>query len=167
MSNTKYLLDTNVLIEASKRYYAFDLVETFWQHLAHRSQDGIIKSIDKVKAEIHPENIPLSNWAVDHPSLWESTIAQDTKDKYQQLMEWADASKQDSLTDASVSRYNFHRSVKMTNPVRPTSRAHLYCAATTCDLYMAQNKMAGADITIYDLKFYIDKHINNPIARTF
>lgn len=94
MSNTKYLLDTNVLIEASKRYYAFDLVETFWQHLAHRSQDGIIKSIYKVKAEIHPENIPLINWAVDHPSLWESTIAQDTKDKYQQLMEWADASKQ-------------------------------------------------------------------------
>lgn len=93
-NKAKYLLDTNVLIEASKRYYAFDLVATFWQHLAYQSRDGTIKSIDKVKAEIHPKNIPLNRWADDHPSLWESTIVQDTRDKYQQLMEWADACKQ-------------------------------------------------------------------------
>ena len=91
----KYLLDTNVFIEASKRCYAFDLVSTFWKQLTYKSQEGIISSIDKVRAEISHKNKQLTDWADEQlATFWESTIMHDTKDRYQKLMEWADTPQQ-------------------------------------------------------------------------
>lgn len=46
-----YALDTNVFIEAAKRYYAFDLVPGFWTTLTKLSGRSVV-SIDRVDAEI-------------------------------------------------------------------------------------------------------------------
>ena len=86
---TKYLLDTNVLVEASKRYYAFDLVSTFWEQLTNQAQAGIISSIDKVKAEIHYKNSSLTDWANNRFKRWESTDVVGTVEKHQDLMKWS------------------------------------------------------------------------------
>ena len=86
---TRYLLDTNVLIEASKTYYKHDLVSTFWERLTEQSQIRVIGSIDKVKNEIDAKNIFLTNWANNDFTQWESTTNDDTKSKYNILINWS------------------------------------------------------------------------------
>ena len=86
---TKYLLDASVLIEASKRYYAHDLVSTFWDSLADQSQAGIISSIDKVKAEIHNRNTFLIDWANNEFRRWDSTANENTGRMYRKLITWS------------------------------------------------------------------------------
>ncbi len=48
----KYLLDTNVFIEAAKGYYAFDIAPRFWEVLVAGATSGTLRSIDRVKDEI-------------------------------------------------------------------------------------------------------------------
>lgn len=55
----KYLLDTNVLIEAKNGFYAFDLCPGFWQWLKLHSD---MRSIQMVKEEITAGGDDLSNW---------------------------------------------------------------------------------------------------------
>ena len=57
----KYLLDTNVFIQAYKRYYAFDFCPGFWEWLIMQNAAGKVASIDKVKEEILDKE--LSAWA--------------------------------------------------------------------------------------------------------
>lgn len=96
MSNipTRYLLDTNVLIEASKRYYAFDLVPAFWDHLVNQAHAGIISSIDKVRNEIDNRNTPLTDWANNQFPRWESTAVENTTEKYRQIIQWSTSHQQ-------------------------------------------------------------------------
>ena len=53
-------------IEASKRYYAFDIVPSFWNELVNKAKDGRIFSIDKVKAELNYKNDDLKEWVNDN-----------------------------------------------------------------------------------------------------
>jgi len=68
----KYLLDANVFIEAHRRYYAFDIVPSFWQTLVQLAVDNKIITIDRVKQEIisTKEEDVLSNWAIDEFDRW-------------------------------------------------------------------------------------------------
>ena len=93
MNNTidEYLLDANVLIQASKDYYAVELVPTFWQHLANQPT---ISSVDKVKNEIDKRNTFLFNWAKNDFTRWESTSGEETMKQYQLLMEWSKSHEQ-------------------------------------------------------------------------
>ena len=58
----KYLLDTNVLIEAKNGFYAFDLCPGFWEWI--RSYQDM-RSIQMVKDEILEGNDVLSKWVDD------------------------------------------------------------------------------------------------------
>lgn len=64
MSNpaTRYVVDTNVLLEAYKRYYAFDLCPGFWDSLLHHHASGRVCSIDRVKVKLVGNNDLLSDW---------------------------------------------------------------------------------------------------------
>jgi hypothetical protein len=57
-----YLLDTNVFIEAARRYYAFDIAPAFWQALIGLAAGGQVRSIDRVKVEIDRGKDELSVW---------------------------------------------------------------------------------------------------------
>lgn len=63
----KYLLDSNILIQAHRMHYPFDVVPNFWNKLIDLSNKDLILSIDKVKKEICDNSTP------DHLSSWCST----------------------------------------------------------------------------------------------
>ncbi len=57
-----YLLDTNILVEAHKRYYGFDLCPGFWKAVIRQHHDQRIFSIDRVKREIAAGKDKLTKW---------------------------------------------------------------------------------------------------------
>lgn len=60
-----YLLDANIFIEACKRYYAFDIVPSFWQRLKQCAENGQVLSLDHIQQELlaFPEKDALKTWA--------------------------------------------------------------------------------------------------------
>lgn len=75
-----YLLDSNIFIQAHRRHYPFDVMPSFWNAIKQLANDGIVKSIDKVKVEIVDkgndgdelkvwcqDNLPL-NFFIETPS---------------------------------------------------------------------------------------------------
>ena len=62
---TKYLLDTNVFIEAKNRYYGFEFCPAFWSFLILANKRKEVFSIDKVKEEICKGNDYLKKWVKD------------------------------------------------------------------------------------------------------
>ena len=89
MAKIQYLLDTNIFIEASKKYYHFDICPDFWSMLIEQHEAGRVFSIEQVKKEIDvprkkqnavdpqndatPEYDGLASWVKKAPkSLFES-----------------------------------------------------------------------------------------------
>ena len=58
-----YCLDTNVYIEAHRRYYAFDIAPGFWDAFADWAAQGIICSPLPVYDEISHSKDKLAEWA--------------------------------------------------------------------------------------------------------
>ena len=85
-----HLLDANVFIEAAKRYYAFDLVPSFWQELGCKAQEGKVLSIDRVNAEIDPNNQELKDWANKVFQRFESTRQYDVIQAYTSIIRWSE-----------------------------------------------------------------------------
>ena len=56
-----FLLDTNVFIEAHRRYYAFDIHPGFWNCLYHLFQTNQAVSLDRVRTELLGGNDELSD----------------------------------------------------------------------------------------------------------
>ena len=58
-----FLLDSNIFIEAYRRYYAFNLCPGFWDSLIWLHEQNRLLSLDKVKDELTEEPDDLSDWA--------------------------------------------------------------------------------------------------------
>lgn len=95
-SGPLYVLDSNVFIEAHKRYYACDICPGFWEWLSHRSTRSDIVSIDRVKAEIVGSGDALSEWAKDpaREDLFADTTEQAVSDAYKRVIAWVDRNPQ-------------------------------------------------------------------------
>jgi len=90
-----YVLDTNVFIEASRRYYAFDIAPAFWDTLVECAQKGHIVTIDKVKQEIERGNDTLKQWMKNIFYQWcKSTSESGVTDAYSDIMKWVIAQNQ-------------------------------------------------------------------------
>jgi hypothetical protein len=86
--NPIFLLDTNVFIQSSQRYYAFDIAPGFWEELISYAELGRVMSIDKVKKELISERI--KNWSTEYFQKWfESTNEPDVINAYQKIIRWA------------------------------------------------------------------------------
>ncbi|MFC7348705.1 DUF4411 family protein [Chryseobacterium zhengzhouense] len=90
----KYLLDSNIFIQAHRMYYPFDVVPSFWNKILELSNNGIIISIDKVKKELCETNNPdqLSSWCeneLDNSFFVDSTSCVDI---YAQIAIWTHSS---------------------------------------------------------------------------
>jgi hypothetical protein len=70
MPGANYVLDANVLIEAHKRYYAFDICPGYWSALVDRHNGGQVSSIDRVRDELLDQSDALSDWARRLPSTF-------------------------------------------------------------------------------------------------
>jgi hypothetical protein len=62
-----YLLDTNVFIEAKRRFYGLDFVPGYWDWLMREASSGSIRSIEKIAEEIGAQQDELSEWAANLP----------------------------------------------------------------------------------------------------
>ena len=86
----KYLLDSNILIQAHRMHYPFDVVPSFWNKLIDLSNKDLIISIDKVKKEICDGLTPdeLAVWcssALDNNFFVDTSSAIDI---YAQIAAW-------------------------------------------------------------------------------
>lgn len=84
-----YLLDANIMVQAARSYYAFDIAPSFWRKLIEYAAEGRIRSIDKVKAELMRGNDILAFWAKEEFSpFFESTIRSETVEVYRSIIAW-------------------------------------------------------------------------------
>lgn len=59
----RYLLDTNIFIQAKNLHYGFDFCPAFWDWLIQQNSVGTVASIDKVGDELQTGGDDLSVWA--------------------------------------------------------------------------------------------------------
>ena len=104
MNSPVYVLDANVFMEASRRYYAFDLAPGFWQGLQQYAATGRIKSVDRIKQELDRGNDDLADWAdAEFKDAFATTNRQDVIDVYAHVMEWVAGRSQ--YTDAAKDKF--------------------------------------------------------------
>jgi hypothetical protein len=88
----KYLLDTNIFIQAHRVSYPFDIFPSFWEKIIELAERGNIISIDKVKMEICDKSSHQ-----DELSVWCTTNLKDDFfvdtsiyiDRYTDIINWA------------------------------------------------------------------------------
>lgn len=92
----KYLLDSNVFIQAHRMHYPFDVVPSFWNKLIALSNSGKIISHDKVKKELCESSNPdqLSNWCQNNISDSFFADSQECIDKYAEIAIWVNSQTQ-------------------------------------------------------------------------
>lgn len=64
-----YIVDSNFFIQAHRAYYPLDVMTSFWEKMKALANQGLIKSIDKVKEEIYGNSShqdDLKTWCVNH-----------------------------------------------------------------------------------------------------
>lgn len=83
-----YILDSNTFIDAKNRYYAFDIVPTFWDKLLVYSEEKI-KTIDYIRAEVLQGKDDLSTWFSDfYMPYIASTMDNQVQVKFAQIAEY-------------------------------------------------------------------------------
>jgi hypothetical protein len=97
MSTAKpYVLDSNVFIEAKRRYYAFDLCPGFWDALVWHQARGDVGSIDRVKIELQRGDDDLTGWVETAMPVacFASTDDQAVVDWFAKIVAWVQAQSQ-------------------------------------------------------------------------
>ncbi|MDI9261328.1 DUF4411 family protein [Alicyclobacillus sendaiensis] len=84
----QFVIDSSVLIEAHRRYYAHDLLPGFWDVLANESR---VCSIDRVFRELENHKDWLAEWAKQHKTWFLSTDNQRTIDQYVKIVNWVNS----------------------------------------------------------------------------
>jgi len=83
-----YLVDSNVLIDAKNRYYAFDIAPGFWTWLEEAHAAGEVCSIEAVQKELIAGADQLAEWAAHNKSFFRVTD-QATAARFPALTSWA------------------------------------------------------------------------------
>jgi hypothetical protein len=100
MDERTYILDANVFIEASRRYYAFDLAPPFWKSLINYADIGRVVSIDRIKQELERGHDELADWVRnDFHQAFASTNEEDVINSYREIMIWVNS--QEQFADAA------------------------------------------------------------------
>lgn len=92
----RFLLDSNVFIEAKRRYYAFDICPGFWEALLAHFESRRLCSIDRIRKELLDGKDELAAWVTEAVSakIWEPTTDAATAAWFGQLMVWSQAQSQ-------------------------------------------------------------------------
>lgn len=84
-----YVLDANVLMGASRLYYAFDLAPGFWKWMASPSLVGVVVSVDAVKGEITAGKGSLVDGAKELPATFWLEASSDSVAASREIARWA------------------------------------------------------------------------------
>ncbi|MFE1749058.1 DUF4411 family protein [Streptomyces anandii] len=96
-----YLVDSNVLIEAKNRYYAFDIAPGFWAWLDYAHTNFVACSIEPVRDELIHGGDELADWASSHPDFFRPIDAATTT-HFASLTRWANSR---SYTNAAIAEF--------------------------------------------------------------
>lgn len=69
ISNGKFLVDSNVFIEAKNFAYNFNYCKLFWDFLLALHSKGLVYSINAVKKELCAKEDPLCKWVKEELHL--------------------------------------------------------------------------------------------------
>ena len=97
MSGSKrYLLDSNVFIEAKNKYYSFELCPGFWKALIAKHKSKRLFSIDKVHDELSGEGDRLSDWVKETvpDTFFKQTQDQAVIDAFRDMVTWVNSESQ-------------------------------------------------------------------------
>ncbi|MCA9126621.1 MAG: DUF4411 family protein [Planctomycetales bacterium] len=98
---TKFLIDTNSLIDAKDFFYAFDICPGFWNAISRHHTSGEVFSIDHVRYELLDGNDILVRWTRKLPSsFFIPSNTAETVSKYSEIIQWVQAnySRQDAVS---------------------------------------------------------------------
>ena len=87
----RYLLDTNIFIEAKNHYYGFDFCPAFWEWLIMQNKVGKVSSIEEVNEELHGRVDALSKWAdLQGPEFFRPTGKEEKvmEDMAERISDW-------------------------------------------------------------------------------
>lgn len=68
-NNNIFLIDTNIFIEPYRKFYAFDLIPTYWERLKIEFKKERIVVLDMVYNEIEKGEDALSLWLINNKEL--------------------------------------------------------------------------------------------------
>src|ERR1700743_714417 len=89
-STSKYIVDSNVFMEAARRYYSFDFAQPFWNGMHAYAEQNKILSVDRVLNEIKKGNDALKEWAQDtFANHFHDTKTSEILQSYSELVNWA------------------------------------------------------------------------------
>lgn len=109
MSNTisSYLIDTDVLVTAKNRYYAFSICPGFWDSLLHAYESGTVHSIDRVRDEVLKgrKDEDLVQWVRQRVPKDFFKASDDTAviESYQKIILWSQ--QHDQYKDAAKTKF--------------------------------------------------------------
>lgn len=83
-----FLVDTNILVEAYRRYYAFDLVPSFWEFLDRNFDAGSLVSVKPVLDELKAGDDALTEWAKARPQFFRDIADEATIQKMGEIADW-------------------------------------------------------------------------------
>lgn len=88
----KYLVDSNIFLQAKNFHYRFDFCSHFWSWIKQAHNDGMLCSIQKVKKELSrgQDGDPVKEWLNDLPDSFFIPDDTDAKViiKYREVMQW-------------------------------------------------------------------------------
>ncbi len=85
----RYCLDSNVYIEAHRRYYAFDIAPGFWDSLRRLAEEEIICSPILVFEEISDSGNELARWAKANKDVLFVQPDDTTQEAYKEIADMA------------------------------------------------------------------------------
>lgn len=96
-----FLVDTNIFVDAHRRYYGFDIVPSFWEFLDQQFVSGALVSIKPVLEELTAGKDTLADWAKNRP-LFFNEIDDATVQAMVQIANWV---KDQNYTQSAVDEF--------------------------------------------------------------
>lgn len=96
-----FLVDTNIFVDAHRRYYGFDIVPSFWKFLDQQFASYDLVSIKPVLEELKAGNDALADWAKNRP-LFFKEIDDATIQAMIQIADWVEGQ---SYTQSAVDEF--------------------------------------------------------------
>lgn len=116
----KFLLDSNIFMQAKNDYYRFDVCPGFWRWIERANAKGQVYSIQNVRDELRKEVDNLNNWSrmnggvfqkCDHQTLRSFAMVAEwveAQERYQPAMKAHFLGGADPMLIAHAHAHNFH-----------------------------------------------------------